>query len=91
MKKKFIEPEIKRIELNLNENIASSQRYPTEKGGFIVYVGFKGCDDIVQDTKHSYGPHITQQSIWNDLNGCFSLSAAEVARIYSMPITNDMY
>ena len=43
MKKKFIEPEIKRIELNLNENIASSNPEYMVVDFLNVSHGFTGC------------------------------------------------
>ena len=49
MKKKFIEPEIKRIELNLNENIASSNPEYTVVDFLKVSHGFTGCMNKTQD------------------------------------------
>ena len=35
MKKKFVEPEIVRIDLNMTENIADSEQYDTEYSGLL--------------------------------------------------------
>ena len=57
MKKIFIEPELKRIELNLNENIASSHEEgynDIHNGAFNVCHAEKGCLDHVHKTDISY-------------------------------------
>ena len=93
MKKKFIEPEMKRIELNLNENIASSDNY-SEKGVIRVSVGFEGCDTSVQDQDDiSYGPHILQDPYYDRIRGCIILflSRSETARMLGLPVPNDVH
>ena len=78
MKKKFIEPEIKRIELNLNENIASSEPYSTIiLGGIEVTHALKGCLEQVIDTGLHYNEvtYDNYLSTWN----CFVKGAKEAA------------
>ena len=81
MKKKFIEPEIKRIELNLNENIASSEPYFEDQKGFItVAFGFKGCDSVVKgNEKIAYGD--INEDNWGAVYYCSPFSAADGARL----------
>ena len=94
MKKKFIEPEIKRIELNLNENIASSDTRPElVTGGVRVTVEEEGCLESV----HGTGIHVDEYlltkenlfEVWD--KKCFVDSPASVARRLGIPIPNDMY
>lgn len=57
MKKVFVEPEVKRIELNLGENIANSQQQP--QMGYYFNIAFLSC--TVQDTG-LYIYHISSES-----------------------------
>lgn len=93
MKKKFIEPEMKRIELNLNENIASSNNY-SNKGGYIrVSIGFEGCDSCVQDQEDiKFGPEMLSDPYYDRIRGCiiFDLSRSETARMLGLPAPSDV-
>ena len=92
MKKKFIEPEIKRIELNLNENIASSNP-EIILGGVRVTIAEDGCLESVQETGIHYDNYLETEfnmlAVWR--NKCFVDSPASVARRLGIPIPNDMY
>ena len=94
MKKKFIEPEIKRIELNLNENIASSDVFYQEVDGmFKITHGYQGCLENVQNTGLHYDVFDATDEGWlaSKRNGCFVRSAKEAALMRGLPITVDMY
>lgn len=95
MKKKFIEPEIKRIELNLNENIASSEEpfYQEVGGMFKVTHGKQGCLENVQDTWLHFDNFDATDEGWklSKDNGCFVRSPREAALMRGLPITVDMY
>lgn len=49
MKKEFMEPEMKRIELNLKENIAESGGTGTH-GNYVTTQDQQGCMDYIQGT-----------------------------------------
>ena len=92
MKKKFIEPEIKRIELNLNENIASSDVQYTEYDGlFRISHNYDNCLERVQDTKVRYDEVTASSANWMAVIGCFIYSMPDTARMLKLPLTNDMY
>ena len=91
MKKKFIEPEIKRIELNLNENIASSDGYHhIFAGAFKVSHTEVGCLDNVEETWVPFYELGTTDR-FEEVQKCFVVSKPEAARILNLPVTNDMY
>ena len=85
MKKKFIEPEIKRIELNLNENIASSNIVSSVKLFVNVAIGFDGCDASVQGTDIPFGPPILDEPYLSQLKEkecfIFDVTKTEAARM----------
>ena len=92
MKRKFIEPEMKRIELNLTENIASSNTY-SDKGVIRVSIGFDGCDTCVQDQEDiSYGPGMLMDPNYERIRGCIILflSRSETARMLGLPTPSDV-
>ena len=93
MKKKFIEPEIKRIELNLNENIASSHEEgynDVHMGAFNVCHTEKGCLEHVHKTDISYDQIFTTDRFL-EIQKCLVGSPLNAARILGLPITSDMY
>ena len=81
MKKKFIEPEMKRIELKLNENIASSDGVQqTVLGAFIVSHGQSGCLESVQGTDYGYPEFVLSEEGWTMCRRCALVSQEEAAR-----------
>ena len=83
MKKKFIEPEIKRIELNLNENIASSEPFFEEyKGIFYITHGYKGCLENTQEKGIHYD-NINGDN-FGSLYGCFISGPKEAAEVLGL-------
>ena len=93
MKKKFIEPEMKRIALNLNENIASSNVYHSVLDGmFKVTHGEPGCLENVQNTGLHFDIFDSTDEGWlaSKRNGCFKRSAAEAALMRGLPSSYGM-
>ena len=81
MKKRFIEPEIKRIELNLNENIASSEQIYEDQVAFLtVSHGVLGCIEKTQgfDIVHT---DIDTREEWDLVFPCSPYGKVEGARL----------
>ena len=57
MKKVFVEPNIKKIELNMRENIAASS---SEIAGYYFQVDLFGCS--IQDTGKYYGEYTREEA-----------------------------
>lgn len=79
MKRTFVEPIIKRIELNLKENIAySGERYPIEGGGvfltFYLNAQEQPSCNIIDTGLYTYT--VTKEDIQNGrLGPCFDVGA----------------
>ena len=70
MKKVFVEPELKRIELNLGENIANSQQEP--QMGYYFNISFLFC--TVQDS----GLTISEVKSENQIKNCLVSARAKI-------------
>lgn len=83
MKKKFIEPELIRIDLRMAESIAASEQYQEYQNGFLgVIVKQYGdaCYELYKDTNYPVveNPLITEKFLLDLLNSqCFKNSAAK--------------
>lgn len=79
MKRTFVEPIIKRIELNLKENIAySGDRYPVEGGGVFLtfYLNAEAQPDCNIINTGLYTYTVTKEDIESGkLGACFEVGA----------------
>ena len=75
MKKLFVEPKIKRIELNMKENIANSQ-----STGMMGYYFNEDVFCTIQDTNYNLG-HIYMGTIdASEVDGCRISARAKIGR-----------
>lgn len=94
MRKVFVEPELKRIELNLTENIATSAEevYSGTSGGFSVTQYVEGCTGNVKGTGFSLQEISTDQGKFTASFGCLVLGMTMRQAAKQLGISNyEMY